>query len=146
MNRMIAITIKPGAVTAALLPIAPPLLAATTTAPAATSTRKNVPMASANRRRHSSRGSSKSAAEPNSSEYQARARATARRRDSAVGPDSDAGFGLDTALLDGPLERGVVAFVLVSIDLCKGGERVVEDGSLSEVRPDRDRVARARVR
>ena len=60
MNRMIAITISPGAVTAAVRlivfgnawPIIPP--------PAATSTRKNVPNNSENRRRHSCFGSWKS--------------------------------------------------------------------------------------
>ena len=60
MNRMIAITISPGAVTAAVRlivsgnawPIIPP--------PAATSTRKNVPSSSENRRRHSCFGSWKS--------------------------------------------------------------------------------------
>ena len=60
MNRMIAITINPGAVTAAARlivfgnawPIIPP--------PAATSTRKNVPNSSENRRRHSCFGSWKS--------------------------------------------------------------------------------------
>ncbi len=60
MNRMIAITINPGATTAAVRlivfgkawPIMPP--------PAATSTRKNVPRSSENRRRHSCLGSWKS--------------------------------------------------------------------------------------
>ena len=60
MNRMIAITISPDAVTAEARsivsgnawPIMPP--------PAATSTRKNVPNSSENRRRHSWRGSWKS--------------------------------------------------------------------------------------
>ena len=60
MNRMIAITIRPGAVTAAeraivfgnAWPIMPP--------PAATSTRKKVPSSSENRRRHSCFGSWKS--------------------------------------------------------------------------------------
>ena len=60
MNRMIAITISPGATTAAVrlivfgkaCPIMPP--------PAATSTRKNVPRNSENRRRHSCLGSRKS--------------------------------------------------------------------------------------
>ena len=60
MNRMIAITISPGADTAAeraivfgnAWPIMPP--------PAATSTRKNVPSSSENRRRHSCFGLLKS--------------------------------------------------------------------------------------
>ena len=60
MNRMIAITIRPGATTAAVRlmvsgkawPIIPP--------PAATSTRKNVPNSSENSRRHSCLGSWKS--------------------------------------------------------------------------------------
>ena len=60
MNRMIAITIRPGATTAAVrlivsgnaCPIIPP--------PAATSTRKNVPSNSENKRRHSCEGSWKS--------------------------------------------------------------------------------------
>ena len=61
MNMMIAITIRPGATTAAVRvmvfgnawPIMPP--------PAATSTRKKVPYSSENRRRHSWFGSWKSA-------------------------------------------------------------------------------------
>ena len=60
MNKMMAITIRPGATTAAwrlmvsgnAWPIIPP--------PAATSTRKKVPSASENRRRHSWLGLSKS--------------------------------------------------------------------------------------
>ena len=60
MNKMIAITIRPGATTAACRlivsgnasPIMPP--------PAATSTRKNVPRSSEKRRRHSCFGSWKS--------------------------------------------------------------------------------------
>ena len=60
MNKMMAMTISAGAVTAAVRlimlgkawPIMPP--------PAATSTRKNVPSNSENRRRHSCRGSLKS--------------------------------------------------------------------------------------
>ena len=60
MNMMIAMTISPGAVTAAVRaivfgkawPIMPP--------PAATSTRKNVPKSSENSRRHSCFGSLKS--------------------------------------------------------------------------------------
>ena len=60
MNKMIAITISPGATTAAVRlmvfgnawPIMPP--------PAATSTRKNVPSSSEKSRRHSWRGSRKS--------------------------------------------------------------------------------------
>ncbi len=59
MNRMIAITISPGATTAAVrlivsgnaCPIIPP--------PAATSTRKNVPSSSEKSRRHSCEGSAK---------------------------------------------------------------------------------------
>ena len=59
MNRMIAITISPGAATAVDRLIAPWLLAFTTAPPAPTSTRKNVPRSSEKSRRHSSVGSSK---------------------------------------------------------------------------------------
>ena len=60
MNRMIAITMRPGATTSAVRlivagnawPIMPP--------PAATSTRKNVPRSSENSRRHSREESRKS--------------------------------------------------------------------------------------
>jgi hypothetical protein len=51
MKRMIAITIKPGAATAAERLIGTPVFAPTTAAPAATSTSRNVPNNSANRRR-----------------------------------------------------------------------------------------------
>ena len=65
MKRMIAITISPGATTAAARLIWP--LPTRIPPPAATSTRKNVPSSSENSRRHSSRGSSKSLRSPNSS-------------------------------------------------------------------------------
>ena len=67
MKRMIAITIRPGAVTAAVRLMAPFDWALTTAPPAPTSTRKKVPRSSLNRRRHSWLGSSKSADLPNSS-------------------------------------------------------------------------------
>ena len=53
MNRMIAITMRPGAVTAAVRLMAPSEAAFTTAPPAPTSTRKKVPSSSAKRRRHS---------------------------------------------------------------------------------------------
>src|SRR5262245_5611142 len=143
MNRMIAMTIRPGATTAALRPIAASLLASTTAAPAATSTSKNVPRASANKRRHSRLASSKSAREPNSRPYQSRTRSTSRRRASGR---SDAGLCSDTALLDRLLERGVVALVLVCVGLRKSGDRCLEGMSLAEIGGDRDRVAGAGVR
>ena len=60
MNRMIAITMSPGAVTAAARLIAPSDWAFTTAPPAPTSTRKKVPSSSEKRRRHSCAGLSKS--------------------------------------------------------------------------------------
>src|SRR5262245_6580686 len=146
MNRMIAITVRPGAVTAALRPIAPLLLASTTAAPAPASTRKNVPMASEKSRRHWRCGSSNSAREPNSRAYQARARLSSCWCDSGVGVGSDAGLCSDTALLDGLLECGVVELVLVRVRFGEPGERAVEDVALAEVGGDRDRVPRAGVR
>src|SRR5262245_23675809 len=146
MNRMIAITVSPGAVTAALRPIAPLLLASTTAAPAPASTRKNVPRASANSRRHWRCGSSNSAREPNSRAYQARARLSSCRCDSGTGVGSDAGLCCDTALLDGSLECGVVELVLVCIRLREPGQRTVEDVALAEVRGDCERVPGASVR
>ena len=65
MNRMIAITISPGATTAAGRLIWP--LPCRIPPPAATSTRKNVPSSSENNRRYSSLGSSNCVREPNSS-------------------------------------------------------------------------------
>ena len=65
MNRMIAITIRPGATTAAARLICP--LPCSIPPPAATSTSANVPSSSENSRRHSRRGSSKSWRSPNSS-------------------------------------------------------------------------------
>src|SRR5215831_10512864 len=62
MNRMTAITIRPGAATAAVLVIIPWLVAFTTPAPAPTRTRKKVPSSSEKSRLHSSPGSSKSVA------------------------------------------------------------------------------------
>ena len=59
MNRMIAITVRPGAVTAAPRPIAPWLTALTTGAPAPTTTSRKVPNSSENSRRHSREGSAK---------------------------------------------------------------------------------------
>ena len=53
MNRMIAITINPGAVTAAVREIVSGNAWLIIPPPAATSTRKNVPNPSENRRRHS---------------------------------------------------------------------------------------------
>ena len=66
MKRMIAITIRPGAVTAAARVTAPWLDAATTPPPAATTTSRNVPNSSENRRRHSSAALSKSVVAGNS--------------------------------------------------------------------------------
>ena len=60
MNRMIAITIRPGAATAVARLIAPLLFAMTTAPPAPTSTRKKVPSNSENSRLHSRLTSSKS--------------------------------------------------------------------------------------
>src|SRR5512132_2063302 len=59
MNRMIASTIRPGAVTLAPRPMAPSLTASTTPPPAPTRTKKKVPRTAANNRRHSCLGSSK---------------------------------------------------------------------------------------
>ena len=53
MNRMIAITIKPGATTAAWRLMVPGNAWLIMPPPAATNTRKNVPSNSENRRRHS---------------------------------------------------------------------------------------------
>ncbi len=53
MNRITAITVRPGALTAAARLICPWLWAWTTPAPAPASTSMNVPSASANRRRGS---------------------------------------------------------------------------------------------
>src|ERR1700735_4131313 len=58
MNRITAITINPGAVTAAPRPIAPWVKAFTTGAPAPASTSRNVPNSSENSRRHSREASS----------------------------------------------------------------------------------------
>src|SRR5262245_207666 len=143
MKRMIAITIRPGAVTAALRPMAPLLFASTTAAPAATSTRKKVPKASANRRFHWRLGSSKSARDPNSSAYHALARSIASGRS---GARSDAGLCSDTPLLGGILERGVVALVLVRVSLREPAQRPVEHVAGAEVGRDCDRVAGAGVR
>ena len=65
MNKMIAITIRPGATTAAARLICP--LACKSPPPAAASTSAKVPSSSENSRRHSRRVSSKSARSPNSS-------------------------------------------------------------------------------
>ena len=59
MNRMTAVTVSPGTVTAAAR-LMPPSRAPTTTAPAPASTSKNVPSVSENSLRHSSEASSKS--------------------------------------------------------------------------------------
>jgi hypothetical protein len=64
MNKMIAITIRPGATTAAARLICP--FACKIPPPAATSTSAKVPSNSENSRRHSRRGSSKSLRSPNS--------------------------------------------------------------------------------
>ena len=66
MNKMIAITIRPGATTAAARLICP--FACKSPPPAATRTSAKVPSSSENSRRHSRRGSSKSLRSPNSSE------------------------------------------------------------------------------
>ncbi len=58
MNMIIAITIRPGATTAAARPIAPSKRWFIMPAPAATVTRRKVPMNSENHRRHLRRGSS----------------------------------------------------------------------------------------
>ena len=65
MNKMIAITIRPGATTAAARLICP--FACKSPPPAAASTSAKVPSNSENSRRHSLRGSSKSLRSPNSS-------------------------------------------------------------------------------
>ena len=65
MNKMIAVTIRPGATTAAARLICP--FACSSPPPAAASTSAKVPSNSENSRRHSRRGSSKSARSPNSS-------------------------------------------------------------------------------
>ena len=65
MNKMIAVTIRPGATTAAARLICP--LACRSPPPAAASTSAKVPSSSENSRRHSRLGSSKSARSPNSS-------------------------------------------------------------------------------
>jgi hypothetical protein len=54
---------------------------------------------------------------------------------------SEARRRLDTPLLDGLLERGVVALVLVSVGFGETIERCVEDAALAEVSRDRDGVA-----
>ena len=59
IERMIAITVRPGAVTSAPRPIAPWLTASITPPPAPTRTRRKVPKSSAKSRRHSCEGSSK---------------------------------------------------------------------------------------
>src|SRR5579864_8169150 len=59
MNKMIAITMRPGATTAATRPTEPELAAFTTTAPESTITRKKVPNTSAKILRDSNRGFSK---------------------------------------------------------------------------------------
>ncbi len=65
MNKMIAVTIRPGATTAAARLICP--FACSSPPPAAASTSAKVPSNSENSRRHSRLGSSKSARSPNSS-------------------------------------------------------------------------------
>ena len=65
MNKMIAITIRPGATTAAARLICP--FACKIPPPAATRTSAKVPSSSENSRRHSRRGLSKSSRSPNSS-------------------------------------------------------------------------------
>ena len=65
MNKMIAITIRPGATTAAARLICP--FACKSPPPAAARTSAKVPSNSENSRRHSRRGSSKSLRFPNSS-------------------------------------------------------------------------------
>ena len=65
MNKMIAVTIRPGATTAAARLICP--FACSSPPPAAARTSAKVPSNSENSRRHSRRGSSKSARSPNSS-------------------------------------------------------------------------------
>ena len=73
MNKMIAITIRPGATTAAARLICP--FACKIPPPAATRTSAKVPSNSENSRRHSLRGSSKSFRSPNSRrQYVVRAR------------------------------------------------------------------------
>ena len=59
MNKMTAITVSAGAVTAAVWLITPGKAWPIIPAPAAASTRKKVPSSSANNRRHSCRGSLK---------------------------------------------------------------------------------------
>ncbi len=61
MKRMMAITIRPGATTAAVRLITPGNAWPIMPPPAATSTRKKVPSTSEKMRRHSCRGSLKSA-------------------------------------------------------------------------------------
>ena len=61
MNKMMAMTINAGATTAAVRLIMPGKAWPIMPPPAATSTRKNVPSSSEKRRRHSWRGSLKSA-------------------------------------------------------------------------------------
>ncbi len=65
MAKMIAITVSPGATTAAGRPICP--LACSRPPPAAASTSRNVPSTSAKSRRYANRGSQNSANDPNPS-------------------------------------------------------------------------------
>ena len=78
MNRMIAITIRPGATTAAARLIWPSPWRIPP--PAATSTSMNVPSISENSLRHSKRGSSNCALDPNSSASRWRVRGTSGAR------------------------------------------------------------------
>ena len=80
MNRMIAMTIRPGATTAAARTIWPS--PTKIPPPAATSTRKNVPSSSENSRRHSSFGSSHCSREPNSSSSRWRTLSSSTARES----------------------------------------------------------------
>ena len=72
MKRMIAMTMSPGATTAAARLIWPS--PTRIPPPAATSTKKNVPSSSEKSRRHSRFGSSHSSREPNSSSSRCRTR------------------------------------------------------------------------
>jgi hypothetical protein len=74
MNRMIAITIRPGATTAAARLILP--WPCRMPPPAATSTSMNVPSSSENSLRHSRLGSSNCSLDPNSSASRCRVRGT----------------------------------------------------------------------
>ena len=58
----------------------------------------------------------------------------------------DVGRGLGSAVLDGGLQRGVVALVLVGVFLRKLGDRLVECAEAAEVGGQRDAFAGACVR